>query len=491
MLRPWTPNIILRRDAEASVHQQIAHALIEEIRTGRLAPGSALPGSRALADQLQVNRKTVIQAYDELVAQGWLTAGTTRGTTVSADFPVMDQAPAGVRSRAEPVVAQPDFPLRKPAPDIAYQAPAEGMLSFDDGAPDTRLAPIEELARAYRRALLEAVRGNRLGYGDPRGSLRLRRAVATMLNLDRGLSCTVDNICLVRGSQMGIYLAARLLVRPGDVVVMEALSYPPAREAFRAAGAEIATVELDAQGLKVDQLERLCRTRRVRAVYITPHHQFPTTVVLRPDRRLYLTMLAEQFGFAVIEDDYDHEFQFDHRPMLPLASADRGHKVIYIGSMSKLLTPSLRVGYMHAGASVIERAAAEIMIIDRQGDPATEAAVAELMETGAIKRHTRHVLKQYAERRALLAALLKDRFDGDVDFTLSPGGLAIWVQFLGGVDAGRLAEAARRRGLALTPGGAFSMTGQPISAARMGFGSLAPAEIERAVDRLGLARRDL
>jgi GntR family transcriptional regulator/MocR family aminotransferase len=490
MLRPWTPNIILRRDGDASVHQQIVHALIEEIRSGRLAPGSALPGSRTLADQLGVNRKTVIQAYDELIAQGWLTAGTTRATFVSADFPLVEPAAPGARAAAA-IVAQPDFPLRKRSPNIAYVAPADGMLVFDDGAPDTRLAPIEELARAYRRALLDAVRGNRLGYGDPRGSIRLRKAVATMLNLDRGLSCTVDNICLVRGSQMGIYLAARLLVRPGDVVAMEALSYPPAREAFLAAGAEIATVDIDGQGLKVDELERLCRKKRVRAIYITPHHQFPTTVVLRPDRRLYLNILAEQFGFAVIEDDYDHEFQFDHRPMLPLASADQGHKVIYIGSMSKLLTPSLRVGYMHASTSVIERAAAEIMVIDRQGDPATEAAVAELMETGAIKRHTRHVLKHYAERRTLLAGLLKAHFDGDVDFTLSAGGMAIWVQFLAGVDVGRLAEAAVRHKVGLTPGSTFAMAGEAIQAARMGFGSLNPAELGRAVDGLVRARRDL
>jgi GntR family transcriptional regulator/MocR family aminotransferase len=491
MLRPWTPNIILRRDGDASVHQQIVHALIEEIRSGRLAPGSALPGSRTLAEQLGVNRKTVIQAYDELIAQGWLTAGTTRATFVSADFPIVEPAAPGARAPSAAIVAQPDFPLRKRSPNIAYFAPAEGMLTFDDGAPDTRLAPIEELARAYRRALLDAVRGNRLGYGDPRGSIRLRKAVATMLNLDRGLSCTVDNICLVRGSQMGIYLAARLLVRPGDVVAMESLSYPPAREAFLAAGAEIATVDIDGQGLKVDELERLCRKKRVRAIYITPHHQFPTTVVLRPDRRLYLNILAEQFGFAVVEDDYDHEFQFDHRPMLPLASADQGHKVIYIGSMSKLLTPSLRVGYMHASTSVIERAAAEIMVIDRQGDPATEAAVAELMETGAIKRHTRHVLKHYAERRTLLAGLLKDHFDGDVDFTLSAGGMAIWVQFLAGVDVGRLAEAAARHKVGLTPGSAFSMSGETIQASRMGFGSLNPAELGRAVDGLVKARRDL
>jgi len=145
-------------------------------------------------------------------------------------------------------------------------------------------------------------------------------------------------------------------------------------------------------------------------------------------------LLAEQFGFALIEDDYDHEFQFDHRPMLPLASADHGHKVIYIGSMSKLLTPSLRVGYMHASTSVIDRAAAEIMVIDRQGDPATETAVAELMETGAIKRHTRHVLKCYSERRTTLSESLKAAFGEDVDFTLSAGGLAIWVAFQNGID---------------------------------------------------------
>jgi GntR family transcriptional regulator/MocR family aminotransferase len=491
MLRPWTPNIIIRRKADASVHQQIVHALIEEIRTGRLPPRSALPGSRKFAELLDVNRKTVVQAYEELIAQGWLTADATRATFVSGDFPVMDQTPAGARSRPDRVVAQPDFPLHRRTPNLNFVAPVKGMLSFDDGLPDTRLAPIEVLARAYRRALLEAVKTNRLGYGDPRGSLRLRQAVATMLHLDRGLSCTPDNICLVRGSQMGIYLAARLLVRPGDVVVMESLSYPPAREAFVAAGAEIAYVGIDGQGLRLDELERLCRKRRVRAVYITPHHQFPTTVVLRPERRLYLMLLAEQFGLALIEDDYDHEFQFDHRPMLPLASADRGHKVVYIGSMSKLLTPSLRVGYMHASTSVIERAAAQIMVIDRQGDPATEAAVAELMETGAIKRHTRQVVKCYGERRRVLADCLKDAFGDEVDFTLSAGGLAIWVTFNNEIDVSALAEAGRQRKVGLTPGSTHSMTGQTVQAARMGFGSLDATELRRAVHRLAQARRDL
>jgi GntR family transcriptional regulator/MocR family aminotransferase len=214
-------------------------------------------------------------------------------------------------------------------------------------------------------------------------------------------------------------------------------------------------------------------------------------VVLRPERRLYLMLLAEQFGLALIEDDYDHEFQFDHRPMLPLASGDQGHKVVYIGSMSKLLTPSLRVGYMHASTSVIDRAAAEIMVIDRQGDPATEAAVAELMETGAVKRHTRHVLKCYAERRTALADCLRDSFGDDVEFTLSAGGLAIWVEFKNGIDVSALADAGRQRKVGLTPGSTHSMSGQIVQAARMGFGSLDRTEIRRAVHRLAQARRDL
>ena len=492
MLRPWATNIVIRRRTNTSVHQQIVHALIEEIRTGRLPPGCALPGSRTLAEQMKVNRKTIVQAYEELIAQGWLTADATRATFVSSSFPLMEEASASAaKGRADRVVAQPDFPLHRYVPTLGFTAPMKGTLYFDDGLPDTRLAPIGILARAYRRPLLGAVKINRLSYGDLRGSLRLRQAVATMPHLDRGLGCGTDNICLVRGSQMGIYLAARVLVKPGDVVAMESLSYPPAREAFLAAGAEIACVGVDAQGIKLDELERLCRKRKVRAVYITPHHQFPTTVVLKPERRLYLTLLAEQFGLALVEDDYDHEFQFDHRPMLPLASADKGHRVVYIGSMSKLLSPTLRIGYMHASTSVIERAAAQVMVIDRQGDPGTETAVAELMETGAIKRHTRHVLKCYAERRTVLADCLRDASADDVEFTLSAGGLAIWATFRNGIDVGALAQAGLARKVGITPGSAFSMTGQTVQAARMGFGSLAPPELEKAVQRLAQARRDI
>ncbi|HVA35572.1 MAG TPA: PLP-dependent aminotransferase family protein [Stellaceae bacterium] len=484
MLRPWPFKIAIRRGGRMPVYLQIAYALIEEIRRGRLAPGSALPGTRELAENLGINRKTVIDAYDELIAQGWGKADRTRGTFVSSELPTLEENDGrpGLPTRHMP--DRPDFRLVGTAPNIPAFLPEKNLLAFDDGAPDTRQVPVVPLARAYRSALSRAAQRNELGYGDPRGSLALRVAVSTMLNIDRGLSTTPDNICLTRGSQMAIYLAARILAGPRDPVVMEELSYPPAREAFRAAGAQVLPVGLDASGMRLDELESTCRKTRVRAVYVTPHHQFPTTVLLKPDRRLRLLALADQFGFAIVEDDYDHEFHFVHQPMWPLASVDPWGKVVYIGSMSKLLTPSLRLGYIAAPKAFIDRAAAEIMMIDRQGDPATEHAVAELIADGELHRHTRKAMRLYAERRLLMAKLLMERFPGRIEFSLPDGGLAIWVKFTEKVDMAQLVAAAHANGVKIQPGGHFAIGGKPIRAARLGFASMNATELGTATRRL-------
>jgi GntR family transcriptional regulator/MocR family aminotransferase len=486
MLRPWDIKIVIRPGA-GPVYLQIVHALIDEIRAGRLTPGSVLPGSRELAQTLAVNRKTVVQVYDELESQGWVTSQRTRGTFVSARLP----RPAGVKAARSAGHAympeEPAFRLLGAAPDIPLLAHQERAVLFDDGAPDTRLIPVVSIARAYRHALEAGARHNRLGYSDPRGAPRLRAAVSAMLNIERGLTTTTDNICLTRGSQMAIFVAARILAGRGDTIAIEELSYPPARESFRAAGAEVVTVGIDAQGLKVDELERLCRRKRVRAVYLTPHHQFPTTVVLRPERRLRLFSLSAQFGFAIVEDDYDHEFHFAHQPMLPLASHDACDQVVYIGSMSKLLTPSLRVGYLAAPKAVIERAAGEIVMIDRQGDPAAQEAVAELIEAGELHRHTRRVMKVYAERRALMARLLVEHFGESIAFDLPDGGLAVWVRFPERLDMQKLVGLASAEGVQFLPGSAFAGTSVRVQAARLGFASLDPAQLRRGIERLRLA----
>jgi GntR family transcriptional regulator/MocR family aminotransferase len=389
---------------------QLARGLAEEIRRGRLRPGDALPGSRALAKTLSVHRNTVLAAYRELAAEGWIVTEEARGTFVSGQIPdVPARRIAGAPER-EGVPPRAGFDL-PPAPgaDAAHELlPGTGgadaavwrkkkLLAFS-GSPDVRLVPIAELARAYRRVLRQNGKVL-LDYGDPAGSLALREALAAMLSATRGLAASAESIVVTRGSQMALDLVGRALFSPGDVVAVEALGYRPAWDALRAAGAELVPLPLDASGLVVEALEALTKKMRVRGVYVTPHHQYPTTVGLAAGRRLELLDLARRSRFAILEDDYDHEFHYDGRPLLPLASADRAGVVVYIGTLSKILAPGLRIGYVVAPPPVVERIARARRKVDRQGDHAVEAAVAELLEDGEILRHVRRAPRVRATAR--------------------------------------------------------------------------------------------
>ena len=489
MLREWKLHLKLglkRGEGASPVYLQIVHGLIAEIRRGRLSSGEVLPGSREMAEELGVNRKTVIVAYDELIAQGWLTSRGTKGTFVSEKLPESRNRPS--RPAADSSKARAEGPQfsRLAAPlDVPVIFPQPGIVLIDDGTPDTRLFPVESFARAYRSAMSLAGKVGKLGYADPRGSPMLRTAISRMLNTDRGLATTPERVCLTRGSQMAIYLASRILIRPGDAVVVDDLTYPPAREAFRAAGATILRARVDEAGTDIDSLEKLCRRHRVRIVYLTPHHHFPTTVLLSPVRRLRLLALSSQFGFTVIEDDYDHEFHFQHQPLLPLASFDTD--VLYIGSMSKLLSPSLRLGYISAPQKFIERATQEILLIDRQGDQVTEEAVAELVDSGEVRRHANRALKIYAGRREKLAVMLRAELGGIVDFRMPDGGLAFWLTFETPSHLDRLEANASEFKLSFLPSRSFSGKEDGRRGIRMGFAGLDDQGIRHTVRRIKAA----
>jgi GntR family transcriptional regulator / MocR family aminotransferase len=477
MLRSWSLKLTITDTSGLPVYLQIAQQIMEEIQRGRLAPSTAMPGTRELAEKLQVNRKTVILAYDELIAQGWLVSEQRRGSFVSANLPNFNAQPQAAKTSKQPanVVAATDHPL------LSYQSPVDGVIDFNDGIPDARLIPFNILSRAFRHALIGSSKGKSLGYGDPRGTLALRQSIVTMLNMERGLSVSIDQICIARGSQMGIFLAARVLTRPGDNIVVEQLSYPAAKEAFRSCGAHISTVGQDKHGIDVVALEKLCQQKPIRAIYVTPHHQFPTTVIMTAERRLKLLMLAEQYDFTIVEDDYDHEFHFSHHPVFPLASTNHGGRVIYVGSLSKVLAPGLRVGYLVATPGLIDRCAQEVMLIDRQGNSITELAVAELMDSGEIKRHIRRTFKIYNERRNLLIALVKNELKEYVTFDAPDGGLAIWLRLKEGIDVEKVAEQALMHKVRILPGTLFSESAHSVHAIRLGFGSLTTTELEKGV----------
>jgi GntR family transcriptional regulator / MocR family aminotransferase len=492
IMRDWEQTIALAAgggaSAEAPVFLQIARAVSDDVRRGRLKPGDELPSSRRLASVLGVHRNTVLAAYDELAAEGWIRREPARGTYVSGDVgasPRRFAAPAGAVAARPAYELAPRAAYDGPAPPepLAFGRPRRGVLCLYGGVPDLRIAPIAALGRAYRRALARAGR-ELLGYGDPAGLGRLRAALASMLAATRGVPASAESVVVTRGSQQALDLIARVLIAPGDVVAVEAFGYRPAWRALQAAGAKLVPVPVDAGGLRVDALAAL---ERVRAVYVTPHHQYPTTVTLSAGRRLALLALARARRFAVIEDDYDHEFHFAGRPILPLASADEAGAVVYVGTLSKILAPGLRIGYVVAPPPVLERIVAQRVYCDRQGDQAVEHAVAELLEDGEVQRHAHRARRVYGARRALMIERIERELGGALSFTPPPGGIALWARASREVDVEAWQARALERGVELHTARRFTFDGRARPFVRLGFAACDERELRDAMRRLAAA----
>lgn len=470
----------IEEDSRTPLFLRIARAIARDIERGRLRPGVMLPGTRSLAADLAVNRNTVVAAYHELALQGWIEPQQARGAVVARNLPAAGDSVA-LRQRPASGGARPDTGSlaadRSPAP-----------LVFSDGTPDPRLVPRVELARAFRRALASPAFLGPAGYGDPRGSLRLRVALAQWLASTRGLAIGPGDILLTRGSQMALFLAAHALAAPGFTIAVEDPGYPLAWAAFRAAGARVAGIPVDREGISIEALQDLGRSdRSIRAVLVTPHHQYPTTTTLGAGRRLALLRLAAEYGWVVIEDDYDHEYRYEGRPVLPLAAADAGGAggpVIYVGSLSKMLAPGLRLGYVVAAPALLDAMCTERETIDRQGDIPLEQAVAELIEDGELARHARKARKIYQQRRDNLVEELRRELPEALSFVVPAGGLALWARVADGLDASHWASRARKQGLTVSPSARFSLRHEHPNAFRLGFAAFDNNEIKTAVRRL-------
>lgn len=481
MLRPWKTILSINLDCEKAVYQQIADGIIREIKKGRLRPGTPLPGSRILAADIGVNRKTIVTAYTELIDEGWLTTAEKKGTFVADTLP--EQA-AGRRGKQQAdTFSAKDFDFTQHPSGVLQQTGKKAAdIVFDDGLPDVQLAPLDAIARAYKRIFQQKTRWKMMGYSSEKGEERLRAALADMLRHDRGLGVGTEQICVTRGSQMALYLTAHTLVQPGDTVAIETPGYPPAYQAFRYAGADMQPVKTDEQGICVEALEALCLQQPVKAVYVTPHHQFPTTVSMKADRRLQLIALSNKYGFAIVEDDYDHEYHFGIRSLLPLASMENSANIIYISSLSKLVAPAVRIGYVAGPRPFIDSVAALRSIIDRQGDAVMEHAVAELMEEGTIHRHARKALAVYRQRRAFMDEQLQYHLDKQVTYTVPDGGLAYWLRLRKPVDMEKLGKQLQKNGVQVMSTDRCSFDGTALHALRLGYASLTETQLAKGIE---------
>ena len=467
----------VERNSRMPVYLQLANQLTGLIKSGTLQPGTKLLSSRELSVMLQVHRRTIVQAYDELLAQGWLESQTGSGTFVAKNLPLLkieEKQPAAGPAQ----VKHAGFTFEKQVHLNRSVIKNNTRLHLDDGFPDPRLAPIEDLSRAYRSQLLNGNPYIRLGYGDTKGSSWLRQELSVYLNETRGMQTTPENILIIRGSIMGIHLASTLLLRKGDIAAIDTPGWAGANMNFAQAGAQIVHLPVDAHGLQVDALEALCEKKPVRMLYVTSHHHYPTTVALRADRRLKLLQLAEKYRFIIFEDDYDYDFHYLSKPLLPLAGGDKAGMVLYCGSFTKTISPAFRVGYLVGPEDVIAEMAMIRRIIDRQGDQMLENAIAELLQTGVIQRHLRKSLRIYRQRRDYFCDLLRTELRDAVEFQVPDGGMAVWTRFKPDIKLKRIAEEALKKDLYFSDG---SLTLQGGSSTRLGFASSSKEELEESV----------
>lgn len=483
-MRGFTPTIHLDPESRAPLYLQVVSALQGEIHRGRLKPGDHLPGYRTLAESLGVSKNTVLSAYRELQAEGWVTSTVGGGSVVAASPP--SDLPGG--AAATPPEGSPGFDLAGEDPSPGGPSPG-GLLKVGSGLPDPRHLPSAVLARAYRRALLVNPQAS-LGVEDPQGHPRLRQALARLLSASRGFPAAADRLLVTRGSQMAFFLAAQALFAPGDAVAVEALGDRAVWEAFTRAGARCLPVPVDAEGIDVEALEALASHTRLRAVLVSPQRQYPTLVQLGPARRRHLLELAAARRMAVLDADLDWEFQFDGRPAPALAAADPAGVVIHFGLLSRIFDPGQRLGLIHAAAGFVARLREQRLVFDRQGDPALERAMAELVEDGEVQRHLNRLHQAYRGRRDTLAAALRREAGAAVSIEPPSGGLALWVKVSDGVDVDAWAARALARGVAFRPGRQFAFDGAAVQGFRIGFSSFAEPMLEEVAARIGAALRD-
>ena len=486
-MRKWRPLLKLDDSASQASYRKIAEGLVTAIVEGRLPPGTLLPGTREMAQLLDVNRKTVILAYEEAMTKGWLVSEPRRGTFVNAQLTAKQLPSRAQAPFAPPILAQTTAPYFAQNAQVTALNHRHDALFFDNGTSDHRLLPQAVLHRYYRNALRSSFASNTLRYGSEGTGYHLRCALAEMLRNNRGLTVSAENICLTQGTQMSLYLTASLLLKPGDVVLVERLSYPPAWEIFRRLGAQLVTVDIDEEGCRTDQIDRLCREHKVRMIYLTPHHQFPTTVSLHAARRQQLLALAALHDFCIIEEDYDHEFHFSGRPYLPLASDRAQRHVIYVGSLSKVLGSTFRCSYVVAPTQVVEALHSNAALMLGDADAVAQKMLADLINDGELKKHLRRVSKEYRARRETLQDCLQAAFGDRIQVREPEGGLALWVRFDDAIDVDQIVSAALDHGLVVRSGRQFSPMDQAENALRLGFASLNQEEIREATLRLAKA----
>jgi GntR family transcriptional regulator/MocR family aminotransferase len=479
----FPPLVAIDRRSGRPLYRQLYDGYREAIVDGRARPGQRLPSTRALAAELGISRITVLNAFEQLVAEGYFESRVGAGTVVARSLPDEPKAPpsphAARRSRSPrgPRLLPRGSAVRLPEADPWLA----GWGAFRVSQPAVEHFPVAVWAGLIARHSKNPL-ARLLNYGDPMGHRPFREAVATYLRTARAVRCEAENVMVVSGSQQALAITARALLEPGHHVWLEEPGYPGARDVLAMAGARLVPVPVDHEGLDVTAGMSVCA--RARAAYVTPSHQYPLGMTMSASRRLQLLDWARRAGAWVIEDDYDSEYRYESFPIAALQGLDRDDRVIYIGTFSKVLFPSLRIGYLAIPPDLLPRFVAVREAMDIFPASLPQLALTEFINEGEFGRHLRRMRALYRDRRATLVEALGRELGSSLKVIGDAAGMYLAVTARRRWPDHAVALRAAVRGLWVMPLSSCYL-GKPTQRGLvLGYGGTTVAEIPSAVHRL-------
>ena len=462
----------------------IATSIRRAILSGQLAPNDKLPASRTLASQMQVNRHTIMAACDELVAQGYLINLPRVGYKVVENLPVQG-ADTGEQNKHQSFQLTHLFKTQK---ERVAATSSHYRFNFAGGLPDLARFP-KSAFKSYLSGALNKLSNDQLHYQEGLGNTELIQQIQLYLAKARGLLNA--EVLITNGSQEALYIVAKSILNAGDGVAIEQYSYPPACAALTSCGGSLFSVEQDEFGIRPESLQALLNKQSIKLLYLTPLHQYPTTVTLSPQRRTRIYQLAREYDFLILEDDYDHEFHYRCSPLTPMAANDPDGRIIYISTFSKIMFAGARLGYISAHKEVVNLLANTKKIINHKNECILQLAVANWMADGSFERHLRKMTSLYMRRRDHMVAQLNQyRAKGyPISFKVPDGGMAIWLGCRR--DLTNMTELARDNGLFIQCQQDFSPFTLKLSSSflqymRLGFASMDDETREKALSELML-----
>ncbi len=493
----------LNRRSMVPMYRQLAAELREQIVSGAMAEGYRLPPERELASRLEVNRTTVLQAYQQLKDEGLIASKVGKGTFVlplqhieTARIPVVRHEP--IDEEPKPSVVRPpwsvlfsDYSNRFTYHDIASAERAQRgdtIIDFATGSPNPADIP-DDLLRSVSIEAFESREFDGQPESPIEGFDELRALLAEHMST-RGVQCDVRNVMVLSGSEQGIDLIVRAFVNPGDCVLVEQSTFFPALQTFRSADARIIGVPVDEHGMRTDLLDGYCARFRPKLIYTVPTFQNPTGTTLPPERRSELIDVARRYQCLIVEDDaygdlwYGGESSDAHRP-IPLKGMENAGYVMYLSTFSKTVTSGLRTGWVVADPHVINRLAALRRMVDQHTSTSSQRICLELLKEGRVAEHLRGLIKAYRIRRDAAIAALERYAPDEVYWTVPAGGYYIWVSLPDGVRSLDVLESCRSQGVTFMPGSVFDVDEMDDSHIRLNFVRPDAADIDTGIRIIG------